>query len=98
MLIAAGADVNAANDLAIAPLYLASVNGNAAIARLLLDKGARVDAASETGVTPLMEAARVGSVDTVRLLLDRGANVNRWSGPPADRADVGSRAESIRTS
>jgi ankyrin repeat protein len=76
LLIAAGANVDVANDLAITPLHLASAAGNAAIVTRLLDKGADPNAASETGVTPLMEAARSGSVHAVRALIARGAQVN----------------------
>jgi ankyrin repeat protein len=76
LLLAAGANVNVANDLRITPLALAAANGNAAVIATLLRKGAAVNAASETGVTPLMEAARTGRVDAVRALLAGGADVN----------------------
>lgn len=76
LLIAAGAKVDVANDLAITPLYLASANGSLAIVSKLLEKGANPNAASETGVTPLMEAARSGNVRVVRALVGHGADVN----------------------
>jgi ankyrin repeat protein len=75
-LIAAGARVDVANDLAITPLALAAENGHAAIAERLLARGANPHAASETGVTPLMHASRVGSIAVVRALLAKGARVN----------------------
>ena len=75
-LIAAGARVDAANDLAITPLALAADNGHAAIVERLLARGANPNAASETGVTPLMRASRVGSVAAVSALLAGGAQVN----------------------
>ncbi len=58
------------------PLYLASVNGNAAMIETLLRGGADPNAANPGGETALMTAARTGAVDAVKLLLDRGAAVN----------------------
>ena len=75
-LIAAGARVEVANDLAITPLALAAENGHAAIVDRLLARGANPNAASATGVTPLMRAARTGNVASVRALLAKGAQVN----------------------
>ena len=40
LLIRAGAKVNAANDLGVTPLWNASLNGSAAMVRILLDAGA----------------------------------------------------------
>ena len=78
-LIAAGANVNATNDLMVTPLALASANGNAAIVGHLLRAGADLNAAGETGVTPLMEAARTGSLDAVRVLLEFDGDVNAYT-------------------
>ena len=75
-LIAAGARVDAANDLAITPLALAAENGHAVIVERLLARGANPNAASDSGVTPLMRAARTGSLPAVRALLAKGAQVN----------------------
>jgi ankyrin repeat protein len=76
LLLAAGANVNIANDLSITPLSLASANRSAAVVRKLLARRANPNASSGTGVTPLMEGARSGDVDVVRALLDHGADVN----------------------
>ena len=84
LLLGAGADVdvNATNELGVAPLSLACIDGSAAMVDRLLDRGADANHALPTGVTALMTCARTGSVDAVRLLLDRGASVNeqetRW--------------------
>ena len=82
LLLGAGADVNATNELGVAPLSLACVNGSAAMVDRLLERGADANHALPTGVTALMTCARTGSVDAVRLLLDRGASVDeqetRW--------------------
>jgi ankyrin repeat protein len=75
-LIAAGADVNAANDLGVTPLWEAALNGSTEFARMLLDKGANPNAALVAGETPLMVAARGGMTDVVALLLAKGANPN----------------------
>jgi ankyrin repeat protein len=75
-LIAARADVNAANRLGMTPLLMASRLGNAAVADALLKAGANPHASGPEGETALMAAAGAGSVDIVRALLARGANVN----------------------
>ena len=76
LLIGAGADVKASNDLGVQPLWLACINGSAPMVRVLLGAGADPNAAPSSGETPLMHAARSGSVDAVELLLLRGAEVN----------------------
>ena len=77
LLLAAGADVKAANRYGVRPLGLAAVNGNAALVKLLLAAGADPNATvSDAGETPLMSAARTGRVEPLRLLLSKGASVN----------------------
>jgi uncharacterized protein len=75
-LVKAGANVAASNLFRITPIYIATENGNAAIARRLLDAGADVNTTDGTGDTLLMAAVRAGNQDLVQLLLERGANVN----------------------
>jgi ankyrin repeat protein len=76
LLLRAGADVNVANDLGIAPLSLACKNGSASMVEKLLAAGANPNAASSTGETPLITAARTGNPNVVKALLARGAEVN----------------------
>ena len=76
LLIRAGANVNAANDLGVTPLWTASLNGSAAMVRRLLEAGANPNAALLLGETPVMVAARSGNPDIVEQLLAKGANVN----------------------
>ena len=85
-LIAAGADVRAANAFGATPMMVAANTGNADLIRLLLDAHVPVDAANAEGQTPLMVVARTGSVEAAKLLLSRGANVNAhesWGGQTA---------------
>ena len=86
LLIAAGANVTAANRYGVQPLSLACTNGNPATAALLLDAGADPNAALAEGETALMTAARTGEADVVDLLLSRGADINAaetWRGQTA---------------
>ena len=81
-LIRAGANVNAANDLGVTPLWTASLNGSSAMVRRLLAAGANPNMALLAGETPLMVAARSGKAEVVQQLLDKGANPNArgaWS-------------------
>ncbi|MFJ3762362.1 ankyrin repeat domain-containing protein [Streptomyces sp. NPDC090080] len=78
-LLRAGAHPEQADRDGTTPLYLASVQGEAEIARLLLEAGARADTESG-GVgsegTPLCAAACWGHSRTVRELLAHGADPN----------------------
>lgn len=85
-LVAAGADVKAANRYGVTPLWLASLNGSAAAIELLLKAGADANTVLPAGETVLMTAARTGTVDAVNVLLRRGAHVNGkegWRGQTA---------------
>ncbi|MBL8215182.1 MAG: ankyrin repeat domain-containing protein [Bryobacterales bacterium] len=75
-LIAKGADVKAATDLGVTPLWLAAENGSTPMVKLLLDAGANPNAALLDGETPLMAAARGGFSDVAELLLNKDANPN----------------------
>jgi ankyrin len=75
-LLEAGAAPAAADRYGITPLYLAAVNGNAAMIAKLLDAGADASAVAPTGETTLMTATRTGKPEALTLLLDRGAEVD----------------------
>ena len=75
-LMRAGANVSAANDLGVTPLWLASTHEDAALVTRLLSAGADPNAAHVSGESPLMAAARTGRVQTVRALLAHGADVD----------------------
>jgi uncharacterized protein len=82
-LLAAGADVNAANDYHATPLSEAAVVGNLQVVGKLLAAGADVESANADGQTALMVIARTSNVEVARLLLKRGAKVNareHWRG------------------
>ncbi len=77
LLIRAGANARAANRAGATPLFLAALNGNAAMIDLLIESGADPSApVLSHGETALMMAARTGKVEAVKILLSRGANVN----------------------
>ena len=76
LLIAAGADVAAANRYGVQPIALAAENGNAAILAALLAAGADANAALPGGETALMTVARTGRADALRALIAHGADVN----------------------
>ncbi|MFF1649254.1 ankyrin repeat domain-containing protein [Streptomyces sp. NPDC058240] len=78
-LLRAGADPERADSGGVTPLYLASVNGEAEIVRLLLVSGASPD--TESGGpgsegTPLCAAACWGHIAAARELLAHGADPN----------------------
>ena len=77
LLIRAGANVNAATDAGITPLWVAcSANTSAPTVRRLLDAGANANLAPNTGETALMWCARSGAHEAVRALLSSGATVD----------------------
>jgi len=78
-LIAAGANVNAADQHGMTALMLAVAGGDAATVQALLAAGANVNAANKDGETALFPAAFLGRVAVVEELVRHGANVNATS-------------------
>jgi ankyrin repeat protein len=75
LLLDAGADVRARNDVDATALLWAAADPEKA--RLLIERGADVTVASKQGRTPLMvAAARKGGAPIVELLLSKGADVH----------------------
>jgi ankyrin repeat protein len=75
-LIAAGADVNAADPLGTTPLMWAARYDDGVLVERLLRAGAKVAAANVFGVTPMSEAAAIGSQRVIRALLAAGADAD----------------------
>jgi uncharacterized protein len=80
VLIEAGADVNATDDLAWGPLMKAVYNpaldrGFADVVETLIQAGARIEAPITYGIRPLMLAAGYGEAAVVETLLKAGADV-----------------------
>ena len=79
-LIAAGAEVNAKDNIGYTPLHSAA-GGRASVGRtsvvsLLLAAGAEVNAKNNDGETPLHNAAFYGRADIAAMLIAAGAEVN----------------------
>ena len=79
-LIAAGANVRAANREGVTPLAMACLDGDLPIIERLLAAGADPKARGPNGETLLMLAARNGRVDVLKRLLAAGADVNAREG------------------
>jgi hypothetical protein len=80
LLIAHGAEINAATTDDFTSLMFASQFGHLEVARLLIEHGANVNAATTNdGLTSLMLASMGGHLEVVRLLIKHGANENAKS-------------------
>ena len=86
LLLGAGADVNAKEDLfsyddETTPLHLAMLHDEPGIAKLLLEAGAGIEARDSEGLTPLHWAALSGtdSTEMIDFLLDHGAVIEAKS-------------------
>ena len=75
-LLVAGADVNAPHGDGMTGLHWGALNGNAEMARLLIDAGATLEATTRLGAhTPLHVAAKEGHGEVVAILAEAGADV-----------------------
>lgn len=75
-LLEAGADREIRLLNGCTPLSIATIKGDLAMMKLLLEQGSQVNAPDDLGVTPLMEAAMYGYQDAVEWLLLYDAEVN----------------------
>ena len=71
ILLDAGADIDARN-----PLYWAIVQGQVAVALLLLERGANVSVTTAEGDSPLLAATRHNQTDIALALIHAGARLN----------------------
>jgi predicted LPLAT superfamily acyltransferase len=78
-LLAAGADVNHADDEGDTALHAAAVNGHVETIRALAAAGADVNHADDDGITALHVAAAMGNVEALQTLLEAGAQVDHAS-------------------
>lgn len=76
VLLANGADINAATPDGWTPLHTAVYNRKTKAVELLVEKGADVNVKNRDGETPLHWAARRGKKNLVEPLLAKGADVN----------------------
>lgn len=76
LLVAAGSDLNARNNLREAPLHVAAAANNYAVAGLLIAAGADINARDRNERTPLFFAVEKGRTEIVRLLVSKKADVN----------------------
>src|SRR5919197_3402567 len=74
VLLAAGADANAAAEGGETALMRAAARGHVEVVETLLDAGGDVHAESENGFTPLFMAVFFGHADVARALLARGSD------------------------
>ena len=77
LLIHAGANVNAANDYGVTPLWEACNNASATMVERLSKAGANPNVTLPgTGETPLIRCAGTGNADAIKSLIAHGADVN----------------------
>jgi hypothetical protein len=75
--LAAGADINKADNYKTTPLYIASQKDLLEIVKALLAAGADVNKTKDTGATPLFIASYKGHIEVLKTLLAAGADINK---------------------
>ena len=76
-LLGQGVDVNLKGQNDATPLIVATLEGQTAVAELLIDSGGDINnQQNRFGITPLHAAAEENHIEIVKLLLEKGADVN----------------------
>lgn len=90
LLLAAGADIDAQNDVQNTPLHIAADSGNAEAALLLIEKGADFTTENLKGMAAMHLAGLAGSFDVVDVLINKGAQyeLTEFVSPLIKNADV----------
>ncbi|KAJ8688189.1 hypothetical protein QAD02_023984 [Eretmocerus hayati] len=79
-LIAAGADINAANRLKDRGVHLACQREDKEVLEWLLAHGAGLHDANENGYTAMLIAAKIQNMELLRWLVDKGSDINHVNG------------------
>jgi ankyrin repeat protein/cell wall assembly regulator SMI1 len=101
VLVGAGADVNALDDLMMTPLMSAAQYGTPEVVRFLLALGARAGVWSNHGEMAIHRAALAKSrsemIQKMQILIDAGESVNARAPQSAIPAEVKKRAQALET-
>ena len=76
-LVAAGADLNKADNEGYTPLYIASQEGQLPVVQCLVTAGADINQAADKGRTPLIIASQKGRLPMVQCLVTAEADLNK---------------------
>jgi ankyrin repeat protein len=76
ILIAAGADLNKADDRGRTPLHYAAVSRSSTLTKTLIEAGALLDEVDGRGQTPLLAATKIKAKGHMEVLLDAGAKTD----------------------
>lgn len=96
-LVAAGADVNAANSNGGTPFLYAVAARNKPLIALFAEKGAKLDVQGSNGWSPLAYAVRNGDVETANMLLEKGARTDRCDDKGRTLLDIAAQYEQPAT-
>ncbi|NIZ61738.1 hypothetical protein DL239_12230 [Sedimentitalea sp. CY04] len=94
VLIAAGGDVNAKDDLGRSAFHFTSATASPEIVTLFIQAGADVNGRTASDWTPLHGAAKFGSPENIRVLIEAGADAsltNEMGESPFDLATTNAR-------
>jgi ankyrin repeat protein len=76
LLLAKGADINAAIRLGVAPIHLVAKSGDTALLQFALDHGAKLETIDKNGCNALHHAATAGHAAMTRALITAGLDID----------------------